>query len=270
MTDYDTQTAVPAETAILHYIAANAGPGAQASRRVPNLVVPTSQGRGGTVTITARLDNLGQLISDTAEAASLKVRVLEQGGQLVVTVDTVPDLRATARYGPADAGGPGLLAEGWTYTINRPDTTTSIAAGGGQGTSRLFREHTDTAATAAWGARIERIVNQEQTLVAAELDQAATDDLTAGAQPVSITATVLDSPDLRIGVDVPLGAYVTLNLDGELVVDRLRRVTTTIQAASGTPTVTVDPVVGSLNADLTRAQRQFLADRKALRKVVAR
>jgi ReqiPepy6 Gp37-like protein len=267
--DYDVRTG-PAETVLLAYANANAGPGALSSRRVGGLTVPASAGRGGTVKITARLDVLGRLVADIAEAANLRVRVIQSGTSLALVVTDVPDLSATALYGSADSGGPGLLADDWTWTLTRPTVTDAITAGGGEGAARIFREAIDANALSRWGARVELLVDQRQTTDTAELDQAGADALTAGSEPVEISATVLDSPDLRIGVDVPLGARVTLDLAGELVVDRLRQVTTTITVQDGSPTVQTVPLVGSPDAGLTRDQREFIAMRRTLRKVATR
>jgi hypothetical protein len=266
--DYDVRTG-PAESVLLNYIKFNAGPSALAARRVAGLTVPASAGRGATITTTARLDVLGRLITDIAEAAGLRVRVVQDGTDLDVVVSVVPDLTATARYGSADAGGPGLLADDWSYTLNRPTTNDAIVAGGGEGAARLFVEQADSGAQALWAARIESMVDQRQTSDTGELTQAGVDELAGGAAPVEITATVLDSPDLRIGVDVPLGALVSLDLAGELVVDRLRQITTEITVASGSPTVKITPLIGSLDAALTRDQKQFLAMKRALRKVAS-
>lgn len=268
-TDYDIRNGA-AETVLLGYIAANAGPAALTARRVAGLTLPDSSGRGATIRVTARLDVLGRLVADIAEAAGLRVHVVQSGTTLGVTVTTAPNLAASARYGPADAGGPGLLSDDWTWTLTRPSVTDAITAGGGEGVDRIFREAIDTAATARWGARVEALIDQRQTTDIGELDQAGAEALAGGADPVEISATILDSPDLRIGVDVPLGALVSLDLDGHRIVDRLRQVTTTITRQSGAATVQVVPIVGSPDAGLTRDQKEFIKMRNALRKVVSR
>jgi hypothetical protein len=268
-TDTDERTG-PAETVLLAFINANAGPGALAARRVPGLgPMPASLGRGPNAKKTAKLDVLGQLVADMAESAGVRVTVQQVGTALAVVVADAPDLSAWARYGPREAGGPGLLAEDWSYTISRPALNDAIVAGGGDGLLRVYRERTDADSATAWGGRIEQLVDSAQTVASDELDQAGDDALAAGAAPVEIKATVLDDPDLRIGVDVPMGAQVALDLDGDLIVERLRQVTTTIAVADGQPTVSVVPVIGSPDAALTQDQKAFLRMRRDLRKVVA-
>ncbi|MGN6245106.1 MAG: Gp37-like protein [Motilibacteraceae bacterium] len=265
----DVQTGA-AETVLLHYISANAGPSALTARKVTGLTVPASSARGGTVTVTARFDNLGRLVADIGAAAGLDVEVVQSGTTLATTVTAAPDLSATARYGVPGFGGPGLLGEDWSYTLTKPDVTRAEVGGGGEGTARVFRERPDTTAETTWGRRVEAFIDQRQTTDTAELDKAGDDALAEGSQPVSISAPILDSPGLRLGVDVPLGALVTLDLDDERVVDRLRQLTTRIAVDSGSPTVSVEGVVGTADAGLTRSQKEFLAMRKTLRKVVTR
>jgi hypothetical protein len=173
-TDYDVQTSTAAETVALHYIDKNLGPGALTARRITGLTVPTTASRGGTVTITARFDSVGRLVADIAEAANLRFTVVQSGTALNVTVSAVTDLSATARFGTAAAGGPGLLADDWSYTLRKPDVTRALVAGGGLGAARVLHERSDTAAETLWGRRIEALVDQNQTSVSAELDKAAT------------------------------------------------------------------------------------------------
>jgi hypothetical protein len=268
--DYDVRTGA-AETIALAYIDANAGPGALTAREVTGLVVPSSVGRGTSRTITARFDNLGRLVADLMISAGLRVRVLQDGTNLLVTVDTSPDLTATARYGTSTSGGPGLLGPGAQITLNKPDLTRALAAGEGNLAARVQRERADAAAEAAWGRRSEQVVEQSNTAVTAELDKAGDDALASGAQPVSITAPILDADEpLRLGVDVPPGALVALDLRRRFVQERLQQVTTTISSRSGSPTVEVAGLVGSTDVGLTRTQKEFLDMKKTLRKVAAR
>lgn len=263
--DYDTRTGA-AETVLLAFVNANVGPGALAARQRPGLTLPTTLGRGGTVTITARFDNVGQLVRDIAEAAGLRVTVLQAGASLVLAVDQPADLSAWARYGTGDAGGPGILSEEWEYTVKAPELTRALVGGGGEGAARILRERASTPVESLWGNRSEVFVDQRNTSDTAELDKAGDDEIADGAEPVQIRATVPDVEGMRLVSNVPVGSLVGLDLDGDFIVDRLRQVTTEI-AADGT---TISGVVGSSDAGLTRDQTAFLKLRKALRKVQAR
>ena len=103
-----------------------------------------------------------------------------------------------------------------------------------------------------------------------ELDKAGDDELAKGSQPVQIKAGVEDAEGLRLGTDVPIGSLVTVNLRRRVIQDRLQQVTTTITNSANTPTVSIQGLVGSPDAGLTREQKRFLAINKTLRKVVAR
>src|SRR5690348_11466135 len=61
---YDTVTSVTAEYAMKHFVTANAGSGAAASRQIPNFVVAADAGNGPLVTTQVRYDNLLQVLSD--------------------------------------------------------------------------------------------------------------------------------------------------------------------------------------------------------------
>lgn len=267
--DYDVHSG-PAETVALAFITANAGTGAVAARQVTGLTVPASAGRGPTIKVTGRFDSLGQLLADIGTAAGLRFTVVQSGTSMSVQVVTCPDLTSTAKYGSSTSGGPGLLAAGAKVSVRRPDLTAALVAGGGLGAARVLRERTSSSAQSLWGRRIEQVVDQRQTSDTGELDKAGDDALAKGAQPVQIKAQIEDAEGLRLGTDVPLGALVTVNLRRRVIHDRLQQVTTTITNVQGNATVSVQGVVGSAEAGLTRDQKRFLAVNKTLRKVVAR
>lgn len=264
--DYDVRTG-PAETVLLAYVNANAGPGAIAARRVPGLALPASAGRGPTTPITARFDNLGQLVRDLADVAGVRVLVRQDSGTtLQLQVLTTADLSAVARYGTDEGGGPGVLSEDWSFTVSTPGATRALVGGGGEGVLRLLREREDTSAESLWASRTELFVDQRQTSDTGELDQAGDAALDDAANPVTITATLPDADGMRLIQDVPIGSLVALDLDGDLVTDRLRQVTTSITPDGDVRT----GVVGSPDSGLTRDQKKFLSLHKAIRKVQAR
>ncbi len=263
--DHDSRSG-PAETVALAYIDVNAGPSALAARQVAGLTVPASAGRGLTTPVTARFDNLGQLVADLLELSGLRIRLVPGGSGLTVDMDTVDDLSTWARYGTAEAGGPGVLSEDWVYTVKAPEVTRGLVGGEGVLAARLLRERDDAAAEALWGRRVETFVDQNNSSDTTELDAAGDRAVADGATPVEIRATVPDTPGLILGQDVPLGSKVALDLDGDVVIDRLRQVTTSI----GVDGITRKGVVGSPTAGLTSDQKRFFALHKALRKVQAK
>jgi hypothetical protein len=269
-TDYDVRTGAR-ETLLLAYVNANAGPGALTARQVNRLRLPASTGRGGTVTIRARFDKLGEMAADLAEGAALRVRIVHTpsmattAGWLDVLVDDAPDLTLWARYGTPSSGGPGLLAPDWAYTLAVPTVTRAEVAAGGLGAARILREEGATDAEALWGRRIETLVDQRQTTDATEIAQAGTDAITEGAGQTSVTVKVLDSRGVQIGSDVPVGARVAATLDGVVVKERIREVTTTVAVQSGQATVVTEPVFGTSDSAAKSATQLQLT--KALRRI---
>lgn len=260
------------ETLILALIGLNAGPAALAARRVARLRLPTTAGRGGTAAVTARLDNLLTLTGQLAEAGALRIDAAhaeDGGGRWIdVAITAVADLSATVRFGPAEEGGPGRLTDDWSYAIGAPTVTRAVAAGGGELAARVFRERPDAGAEALWGRRVEALVDQRQTTDTGELDQAGDDALIAGAGPVEVSATALDSPDLAYRTGWRAGDKVALTLDGTDVVDVVREVTTTVGVQQGQQTEQVVPSVGSPDASTNTvpSQRALTA---ALRRIAA-
>jgi len=168
---YDVQTG-PAETRLLTYINRNLGPIAYTpspfsvttTRQVLHTRIPTSQGRGPVAKTSARFNVLGELVSQLAESASLRVQiVLNYDGftpWLDVTVTEVPDLSSWARFGTPEASGPGVLGADWRYKYEQPKVTTVLSAAGGEGKDRLLNSLTDLDRNNLWGRRIEQFIDQ--------------------------------------------------------------------------------------------------------------
>lgn len=258
----DVQTGA-AETVARHYIDLNAGPAALVARRVPNLTVPASLGRGPTVTVTVRSDILGQLVADIGEAAALDFDVVPSGAGLAVSVTAVPDLSGTARYGTSLVGGLGMVGDDWQWTAARPSSTVALVAAGGVGTARLNAETVSAAGVTAAG-RFEHFVDQRQTTDAAEIAKAGADDVAEAVATGSVTATITDDPhpSLRLGVGVPLGSLVTIELDGLApVVSRIREVTS---MWAGGDSVERSGLVGPRTVGLTDDQVAMLASARRI------
>lgn len=279
---YDVQTG-PAETRLLTYINRNMGPisytpspfSVTTTRQVLHTRFPTSQSRGPSAKTSARFNVLGELVSQLAESAGLRVKIIltYEGTEphLDVTVTEVPDLTAWARFGTPEASGPGLLGGDWRYQFGIPSATSVLCAASGEKEARILRELSDLDRNSLWGRRIESFLDQRQTDDSTEINQAMVDAMAEAAGLAKVSAPLGES-DLNVGgtggatgVDVPLGAKVTAVLDGELIQERIRQITTTISAQPGQETVKVEPVIGTPNAGLaTPTQRKLAA---ALRRV---
>ena len=244
---YDNRSG-PAESVLLSYVRFNAGDAARAERRVPRLRLPATLGRGRNVSIKGRLDLLGSTVADIAESGKLHVDILQGEDDapfLQFTVRPITDRTGNVRFGATSDFTGGVIGDGWTYTLNRPSVTDAIVAGGGQGQARLFVERVSAEAEATWGAKIESLIDQRQTTVASELADAGDDALSDGDEPVTVSFTITDSPDVRYRRDWFVGDKVGVFIDGLDLSNLVREVTTTVQAQDGSPTETVSAVVGS-------------------------
>lgn len=262
---YWTRTATPAETVGLDLVREQLGASALAARQVfASGAVPASLGRGSSRSVALRFDTVGRYLADLGDAEGLRFRVLDAGAGPVVSVVAVPDLSGSVVYGSGESLTPGLLADGWSVTLRAPDVTRAMVAGGGTGSSRVLVERGDADAELAWSRRVERLVEDTSTTTTATLEKAGDDALAEGAQPVLVRGLVVaDAPGLRLGVDVPLGARVGVDLAGLVLNDRVRVIRSVIDRGR----VSVTGVIGSADAGLTPSQRDYLALVRRLRKV---
>lgn len=261
---YDTRTGT-AETLLLGYIGAHAGAAASLPRRVARLRLPASQGRGGSTQVTGRLDSLGLLVRDLAEAGDLRVRVVHAedagGAWLDLVVDEVADLSDDVRFGSAGSASAGLISD-WSYEISAPSVTRAIVAGAGELTSREFVQLVDADAEALWDMAVEQVVDQrhvdpDSADRLAEYTRAAQEALAEGAGPTKVSFTPTLGPDLVYRRDVRVGDVVGYDLPGlPPAAEKIRQATTTVVQSQGQATESVKVVVGTPDAPLTYPQRQ--------------
>lgn len=274
---YDVQTAVH-EARILGYIGRNAGSsayngtagGVTVDRRIANLRLPTSTGRGVSGKTSARFQNLGQLVADLAEAANLRVTIVQTYDgttpYLDVVIADVPDLSGWARFGDGGSGDLGLLDDSWSYGIGGGPSV-FLSAAGGDLENRYLTAQVDSSIRTAWGYE-EAFIDQRQD--GTDTDQIAQGIATARAEnaPTVEAQAPLAAGDLQFGSQsgqIPVGAKVTVSLDGEEVVDRIRQVTTTVQVADDEATETVEPLFGTPDAGLRIEQKALRRALKRLR-----
>lgn len=258
------------ETVLLGYIAANLGPAAPvANRRLTSLVLPSSLGRGGSTTVSARMDNLGRLVSDLAEAGRLVVDVAhdESTGtpRLVLTVGTVADRSANVRFGPAGTTATGAITS-WSYELEAPDLTRAVVFSAKELEARDAALFVDSAAETLWGRARELLVDQRQTDDPAEITQAGAEALEEGSTPVTVEFTVADGPDVVYRRDYFVGDKVGVEIPGlpDAVSDNVVREVTTVVRPFESESVSV--VVGSPGAT-TRSTKDAAKLNKALRDI---
>ena len=225
---YDLRTG-SASQVMAQFVDANAGPGAVPARQVPGLTVPAPAAMGPTVKVSARYQNLFDLITRTANRAKLGVEIRD----LVFTV-----FQPT---GPAAVFSVelGTLA-GWVSLREAPSVNYVYVAGGGVGAARLIREYENSESVAEWG-RVESFDDRRDTTDTAELDEAGFEVLAEGAPTPEVDLQALNTPSQSFLTDWQLGDRATATVDGDTITDTIRQVTITLEG--NTPPLVV-PVIG--------------------------
>ena len=237
-------------------------PRAAADRRIPDMRMPASLARGRVSTTTATFDTLGPLVAKLAESADLALNLDHaydgRTPYLKFSLTDVPDLSGSIRVGPADAGGPILLGNDWSYTDAIPTVTTGLSVAGNEGSERILRDDNDALAEASWNARVEGLVDQKGTTDLSEISDGIDAALLAGTG-LSEISVPLGRSALKFGTDIPLGAKIVAILDGQPVVERVRQITITVGNTSGSATETLSAILGSPDTALKTPTQKALA-----------
>lgn len=235
---YDVRTG-SASQVIAQYVNANAGPGAVAARRVEGLTVPVPAALGGTITGSARYEQLLDFVVGLAgpldlgvEVVDLALRVFQPAGSAVFSTDL------------------GTLAS-WRAQAVAPEANFAYVAGGGVGAARLIVEASDAASIAGWG-RVETFVDRRDTTDLALLAQAGAKALEEGVDAPTVALEVLDVPGQQWLTDWNLGDVATVVLPGTTLVDVIREVTLT---AEGNTPLHIRPVLGGGEVELAVFRR---------------
>jgi microcystin-dependent protein len=131
---HDRVTAVPAETAIKHYLRANAADLADAARQLPGLVVAADAARGATVTVAGRYQAVLDLVREIGLLAGLGWEVTYDPGSDAFVFDVLEgaDRSASVFFDFAFQ-----TLERWTELASVLDAKTlAVVAGQGEGADR--------------------------------------------------------------------------------------------------------------------------------------
>ncbi len=258
---YWTRTAANAELVLRDAVNLNAGPGALLARRVPGLVLGTLAGVGSNVTITSRWEPLGDLLRRVALAGGgLGYRTHQVGQSIAFQVYQPRDLTGAVRF----SRGLGNL-RAITYEPEAPTATVAIVGGPGELEARTIREVVDSAGAASWW-RLETFLDQTQTSVTAELDQAGADALASAGEQARLTTVTIDTPTQRYGYEYGLGDRVSVELyPGVEIQDVVRgfhlqanpKTGEIVTAVIGTQEASRDPGWLKIGRDLARRLSQL-------------
>lgn len=212
--DAESQTAVNrwamtgnAEDVMRALVNVNAGPGALAARRVPQLVLGADNGVGTSVQWGTRLQVLSDDLRSVATiGGGLGWRTTQVGNQIEFQVYQPQDLTDSVRF----SRGLGNL-RAVKLSVAAPTVTAAIVAGSGEGTSRVIFEENDTTATTDWG-RYEQLVDQRQTSNSTELTQAGTEALAEGAPRARLETETVDTTTQAYGTHYDVGDLVSVEV----------------------------------------------------------
>ena len=172
-TGYDTQTTVTAEAACRHYIDTNIISAVNADRRIAELQLATNGGRGGTVSYSARLENLHEAIENillaSPDALGYDILFDPDTTMFTVTFALGNDLHATVQFNTG-LGNVGIFH--YVYDIAN---LKNLAYVGDSGllAARVFTEVPVADPPSGWN-RKEAFVDGSDTTTAAELIQKGT------------------------------------------------------------------------------------------------
>lgn len=212
-----------AETVMHGFVSANIGPTGTTERKDSRLTMGTNGLRGVTVKKSAQFDVLGELLGGIGKVADLGFRIIQRGNVLRFETYAITDRRAEIRL---DVLNGALAAQ--KLTINAPEITHAVVMGKGRDKletdpvgyeppkePHLFTTPESIAAQADWNRRIERIINATATRDAAELQQAALEELTdKGYTNVSVQVSPMENSNMQYMVDWGVGDRVIVVVDG--------------------------------------------------------
>ncbi len=231
-----------AESAIKTLVYVNLGVFATAARMSPVEVIPTA-GRGSSVTISTRFDDLLETLTAAAE----------QGGVGLSAIQTKEGTVTFDIYVPADKTDDIKFVDNskhvaaYSYEVQRPTGTWVAVGGGGQGVDRTFYE---AGIDSDWG-RIERFRDQRQTENLTEMAAEAIQFLDEQGDKFAFSCELIDSPDApfrwapaitETGIgSFDLGDRVSIVVRGIPIEQIVREV----RISDGPSGATITPIVGT-------------------------
>ena len=226
-TGYDEQKNVVGETAMRHYVDVNAVNPTDPDRAIPGLVLaPVDQGRGSSVTVSARFQPLPDLLEQIALQTGLgwEIGYDFTGQQFVFTVLDGVDRSAEILLSPRLGN---CLIAGYRACLSDAPTLAVVA---GQGEA-ADREIVGVGAAAGWDRR-EVFVDARDLDATYALIARGEEKLAEVGETTTLEVEYIPTPTYRYGIDFDLGDIVSAEYPGIATMEA-RIVTVTEQYPSG-------------------------------------
>lgn len=248
---YDSHTAA-AESNLHYYVNKNAGPGADADRRVPGLVMGADNGNGSSVTGSGRLQQLNDLVTALALAGGdLRFQIVQVDDELQFQTFVPEDLTDTVQFSP-ELGN----LDSFIYERSGPTANYFYAGGSGTGTGRAFRRGSDSSSVSQWGLA-ESFVDRRDTSSTSEIDQTITEQLAEQSETLNLAIKPVDTEAIAFGRDYNLGDKVrVITPNGTVIEDAIREVHLSY---SSDDSEAIEPVIGTPGATHPRQPAIFKA-----------
>lgn len=223
---------------------------------LPITVAPT-QGRGGTITVRARMDKPADVLLPLLDQAGIGLTVRQTGATWVL------DAYTTTTW-------PGILSEAGgtitdlTWAEQAPTLTRVVLGADGEGTARNYRSTVASARESEWGDVIEGFIDARDLKstdagFAAAAAARMTEALADGAPTTGFTVSLTEAGRFQYGGvhGVRVGDVVPVELAPGVapISDVLRAATLTWDRAG----VRVTPVIGERRDDPTTATARAIA-----------
>lgn len=206
---YDDRSG-PAGSVIAGYVDANAGPGAGVRQIAPGITIPVAA-VGTPISMSARFQNLMELVAELAMIGGVSVRVEQQGRALALVVAEVADLSDTVLFS-VEAGN---IAKARVATSVATSTVLYVA-GQGVGAARSVVEISQPGVR-----RRERLMDRRDLATTGALTAAAAVELEKASGSVSLTVDPVADGDAIFGTDYRLGDLVGVEVGSVRTVQRV-------------------------------------------------
>jgi hypothetical protein len=236
-----------AETVIKDAVRLHVGQDARSENRTP-IIVDLSEGRGETVTINSRFQNLLEELQAVSKNSGVVFfsYLDHETSQIRFGVREPRDLTRSIRLREANGS-----VEQYSYSLEAPTASRVLVAGQGEGTARMLRlvesDQTD------WEVKTLIFQDRRDTEEADELVKAGEDTLADHVEKQSITVDTSTMGKLKYARDFIKGDLITVQLtDKTNISDTLQRVELNWDENGTTYKVSVGPVMEEPDGDKAR------------------